>query len=44
MRCRRWREGENDCMTALGWTPEGRRARGRVERQEGGQRQHGEEL
>ena len=23
------REGENDCMTALGWTPEGRRARGR---------------
>ena len=23
------REGENDCFTALGWTPEGRRARGR---------------
>ena len=26
---RRRREGENDCFTALGWTPEGRRARGR---------------
>lgn len=23
------REGENNCFTALGWTPEGRRARGR---------------
>ena len=23
------REGENDCFTALGWTPEGRRMRGR---------------
>ena len=23
------REGENECFTALGWTPEGRRARGR---------------
>ena len=23
------REGENDCFTAVGWTPEGRRARGR---------------
>ena len=23
------REGVNDCFTALGWTPEGRRARGR---------------
>ena len=23
------REGENDCFTALGWTPEGRRVRGR---------------
>ena len=23
------REGENDCFTPLGWTPEGRRARGR---------------
>ena len=23
------REGGNDCFTALGWTPEGRRARGR---------------
>ena len=37
VRRRRWnwlghvlrREGENDCMTALGWTPIGRRARGR---------------
>ena len=37
MRRRRWnwlghilrREGYNDCFTALGWTPEGRRARGR---------------
>ena len=37
VRRRRWnwlghvlrREGENDCFTALGWTPEGRRARGR---------------
>ena len=36
VRRRRWnwlghvlrREGENDCFTALGWTPEGRRARG----------------
>ena len=24
------REGGNDCFTALGWTPEGRRARGRL--------------
>ena len=24
------REGVNDCFTALGWTPEGRRARGRL--------------
>ena len=23
------REGENDCLTALGWTPEGRRAKRR---------------
>ena len=23
------REGENDCFTALGWTPKGQRARGR---------------
>ena len=23
------REGENDCFTALGWTPEGQRTRGR---------------
>ena len=37
VRRRRWnwlghilrREGENDCFTALGWTPKGRRARGR---------------
>ena len=37
VRRRRWnwlghilrREGVNDCFTALGWTPEGRRARGR---------------
>ena len=37
IRWRRWnwlghvlkREDENDCFTALGWTPEGRRARGR---------------
>ena len=37
VRRRRWnwlghilrREGENDCFTALGWTTEGRRARGR---------------
>jgi len=37
VRRRRWnwlghilsREGANDCFTALGWTPEGRRARGR---------------
>ncbi|XP_068739813.1 craniofacial development protein 2-like [Montipora capricornis] len=37
IRRRRWnwlrhvlrREDENDCFTALGWTPEGRRARGR---------------
>ena len=37
VRRRRWnwlghmlrREGENDCFTALGWTPEGRRARRR---------------
>ena len=37
VRRRRWnwlghvlkREGENDSFTALGWTPEGRRARGR---------------
>ena len=37
VRRRRWnwlghvlrREGENDCFAALGWTPEGRRARGR---------------
>ena len=37
VRQRRWnwlghilrREGDNDCFTALGWTPEGRRARGR---------------
>ena len=37
VRRRRWnwlgrvlrREGENDCFMALGWTPEGRRARGR---------------
>ena len=26
---RRWREGGNDCFTALGWTLEGRKARGR---------------
>ena len=25
-----WREGVNDCFTALGWTPEGRRAIGRT--------------
>jgi len=37
VRRRRWnwlghilrREGVNDCLTALGWTPEGQRARGR---------------
>ena len=37
IRRRRWnwlghvlrREDENDCFTALGWTPEGRRVRGR---------------
>jgi len=37
VRRRRWnwlghilrREGANDCFTALGWTPEGQRARGR---------------
>ena len=36
VRRRRWnwlghalrREGENDCFTVLGWTPEGRRAQG----------------
>ena len=39
VRRRRWnwlghiarREGENDCFTTLGWTPEGRRATGRPE-------------
>ena len=37
VRRRRWnwlghvlrRDGDNDCFTALGWTPEGRKARGR---------------
>ena len=40
VRRRRWnwlghilrKEGENDCFTALGWIPEGRRTRGRAEK------------
>ena len=39
-RRRRWnwlghilrKEGENDCFTALGWIPEGRRTRGRAKK------------
>ena len=26
------KEGENDCFTALGWIPEGRRTRGRAKK------------
>ena len=40
VRRRRWnwlghivrKEGENDCFTALGWIPEGRRTRGRAKK------------
>ena len=50
VRQRRWnwlghilrREGENDCFTALGWTPEGRRVRGDQKLLGGGQSQKSE--